>query len=81
MLSFKVESNWNQVEIIFYSLYYSNPKTLKQIGWQGWDEISTFIIADGTVTKYDLSKGNESTVPIKIINTQNYYSAIPLLKI
>lgn len=54
---------------------------LKQIGWQGQDERSTFTVADGTVNRYDLSKGNESTVPIKIINTQNYYSAIPLLKI
>lgn len=37
-LSLGRESNWNQIEIVFYSPYYQNPEVLEHIDGQKYDE-------------------------------------------
>lgn len=64
-LSLGRESNWNQIEIVFYSPYYQNPEVLEHIDGQKYDErtLSQLLrLLTGKIHR----EGNDKTVLIKL---------------
>lgn len=62
-LSLGRESNWNQIEIVFYSPYYQNPEVLEHIDGQKYDErtLSQLLrLLTGKIHR----EGNDKTVHI-----------------
>ena len=62
-LSLGRESNWNQIEIVFYSPYYQNPEVLEHIDGQKYDERTLSQLLRLLTAKIH-REGNEKTVHI-----------------